>query len=107
MAYLAVSALALASFFGVNLGHPLNLNKRAISWGPCQTNFSSEVPVECSTLEVPLDWTEKETSRTLNLDLLRVRATQQQSRGSILFNPGGPGGLGTAHVATQATNINR
>ncbi len=50
---------------------------------------------QCRTVTVPQDWNHKETGRTFGISVIRVRATSQQNRiGSLLVNPGGPGGSG-------------
>jgi pimeloyl-ACP methyl ester carboxylesterase len=47
---------------------------------------------ECTTLEVPLDWDDPD-GETIELAIARVPATNQDKRlGSLLVNPGGPGG---------------
>jgi hypothetical protein len=60
-----------------------------INWFSCTQNAS--LPVSCGTLAVPLDYTDKSCNRTLNLQLLKFNASKQPAKGSILFNPGGPG----------------
>ncbi|MCP4084104.1 MAG: alpha/beta hydrolase [Actinomycetia bacterium] len=57
-------------------------------WRPCDT-------MECSTLTVPLVH-DGDDDRTINLALIRLPTTgPADSRvGSVLFNPGGPGGSG-------------
>jgi hypothetical protein len=62
----------------------------SLQWGPCELREETELPVECAKLPVPLDYT-NETAGTIDLDLIRVQALKQPSRGSILLNFGGPG----------------
>lgn len=63
-----------------------------LQWAKCNGFDDSTVPVDCSSLDVPLDYTDSEPgSRTLRLDLLRAPAPKQPSRGSVLVNFGGPG----------------
>jgi hypothetical protein len=47
--------------------------------------------LDCGALQVPLDYTEPSSNATLHLELAKVPALIQPSRGSILFNFGGPG----------------
>jgi pimeloyl-ACP methyl ester carboxylesterase len=63
-----------------------------IAWQPCPT---AELPTrECGTLTVPLDYDEP-AGPTIDLAVARVPATDQAHRiGSLITNPGGPGGSG-------------
>ncbi|KAH6658265.1 TAP-like protein-domain-containing protein [Truncatella angustata] len=60
-----------------------------INWGPCA--FNGTLPIECGSLAVPLDYTDSSAHETLSLALVKVPAINAPSRGSILFNFGGPG----------------
>ncbi|KAH9883329.1 TAP-like protein-domain-containing protein [Xylariomycetidae sp. FL2044] len=60
-----------------------------IEWGPC--SFEGSLPIECGTLAVPLDYADASSNRTLDLSLVKAAAIHQPSKGSILFNFGGPG----------------
>jgi pimeloyl-ACP methyl ester carboxylesterase len=53
--------------------------------------------VECALLTVPLDY-EKPTGKTLELAVLKVPA-QGKRIGSLVVNPGGPGGSGVNYAA--------
>ncbi|KAI8964159.1 alpha/beta-hydrolase [Daldinia sp. FL1419] len=84
------SALQL-SFITLSIAQPLGTSK--LQWGPCnKTEVPADVPVECSVLMVPLDYTESNSSEKLQLDLVKVPAPIQPSKGSILLDFGGPGG---------------
>lgn len=72
-----------------------------IQWGTCTDNFGSLLPVDCGTLLVPLDYTVT-SNETYTLDLLRVPATVQPAKGSIVLNFGGPGEVGRATLAGYA-----
>lgn len=77
----------------------------AIKWGqPCVVD-AGEVPIECGTLVVPLDYTNKSDSRTVNLELLRFKATQEPFKGSILTHWGGPGPSGREDFVAFAPRI--
>ncbi|KAI1413422.1 alpha/beta-hydrolase [Hypoxylon sp. FL1857] len=79
------------SFLTLSLAQPYGTS--TLQWGPCnETEVPSDVPVQCSTLLVPLDYTEPNSNETLQLDLVKVLAPVKPSKGSILFNFGGPGG---------------
>ncbi|MGR4850175.1 alpha/beta hydrolase [Streptomyces sp. LARHCF252] len=64
-----------------------------IAWAPCESP-SGEGSFECATVEVPVDWKRPNGAR-FDLALARHRATDPARRiGSLLVNPGGPGGSG-------------
>jgi pimeloyl-ACP methyl ester carboxylesterase len=49
----------------------------------------------CRTVQVPQDWNAKDNGLTMGISVIRVRAGDQRDRiGSLLVNPGGPGGSG-------------
>ncbi|GAM42077.1 hypothetical protein TCE0_043f15723 [Talaromyces pinophilus] len=73
-----------------------------VQWGTCTDNFGSLLPVDCGTLLVPLDYTVT-SNETYTLDLLRVPATIQPAKGSIVLNFGGPGEVGRSTLAGYAT----
>jgi pimeloyl-ACP methyl ester carboxylesterase len=59
-----------------------------LAWTDCTDGF------QCSTLQVPLDYTRPE-GRDISLALIRKPVTDPSRRiGSLLMNPGGPGGSG-------------
>ncbi|MEY4508406.1 MAG: hypothetical protein RLZZ450_528 [Pseudomonadota bacterium] len=62
-----------------------------ISWTRCDTSY------ECATLKVPVDYGDAE-SGTLSLALKR-KVARGQRIGSLLINPGGPGGSGVDILA--------
>ncbi len=72
--------------------------KSQIAWTPCELDGAT-VPVSCGTLSVPLDYTDSHSNATLALELRRIPAAHSPSRGSILFNFGGPGDTGFVDVA--------
>ncbi|KAL3469561.1 TAP-like protein-domain-containing protein [Aspergillus californicus] len=67
-----------------------------IHWrGPCNltnaTGMSESASLICGTLEVPLDYTDSQSNKTLTLDLAKWPATKKPTAEPILFNFGGPG----------------
>ncbi|KOV76955.1 hypothetical protein ADL03_42155 [Nocardia sp. NRRL S-836] len=85
---------------------------QALSWGACQpyaTDAKSKglferEGIQCARLYVPLDY-EKPDIGTITIALLRRPAAEQQRRvGSLVVNPGGPGGSGMTHVANMQPN---
>lgn len=69
-------------------------------WGKCER--AEYQGAECATIEVPLKWNDPEGA-TLSLLLTRVPATGDDKKGSLLLNPGGPGGSGAEHVASYGS----
>ena len=62
-----------------------------ISWSKCYASFG---PFECGTVQVPLDYGQPKGA-AISLAVVRLPATDPQHRiGSLLLNPGGPGGSG-------------
>lgn len=71
-----------------------------IQWSPCgDLGYNETVELDCSSLAVPLDYTEPDSGETLDLQVLRIPATKQPSKGSVFFNFGGPGSSGIAEMA--------
>ncbi len=64
-----------------------------IDWEPCDTNDKHD----CGFLTVPVDHAEPQ-GETIELALLRVPASGSRV-GSLVVNPGGPGGRGTTYAA--------
>lgn len=63
-----------------------------LDWQPCGRD-------ECTYLKVPMDYT-RPTGRQLQLAVLKVPAQQPARRiGSLVVNPGGPGGSGVDYAA--------
>ncbi|KAK1566209.1 uncharacterized protein LY79DRAFT_584920 [Colletotrichum navitas] len=91
---LASPLLAHAVFTGANL------DPGQINWQPC-SEFNSTELIQCAHLTIPLDYTELESNKTLQLQLLRVPALRQPSKGSILFNFGGPSVAGRPSLASS------
>lgn len=66
-----------------------------LDWGPCSDAGLSSGGFECATLDVPMD-REDASAGSFRLALARHRSTgtAEQRIGSLIFNPGGPGGSG-------------
>jgi pimeloyl-ACP methyl ester carboxylesterase len=55
----------------------------------------SSITFDCATIQVPQDWANPSDGKTFHIALIRARSTRQSSRiGSLVVNPGGPGGSG-------------
>lgn len=59
---------------------------------------------QCATLTVPLDYADPE-GETLELSVLRNLATGPDPLGSLVVNPGGPGGSGVDYAARAASAV--
>jgi pimeloyl-ACP methyl ester carboxylesterase len=68
----------------------------APKWGPCDDYKKlPNITLECGTMTVPQDWNNLALNRTFDIALLRARSVGQRQRiGSLMLNPGGPGGSG-------------
>lgn len=67
---------------------PGRYHARLTKWKGCHGRF------QCATLVVPLDW-QKPDGQTIDLAVIRLRHQGNDRRiGSVVFNPGGPGGSG-------------
>jgi pimeloyl-ACP methyl ester carboxylesterase len=65
-----------------------------LDWQECEERELRAPGVTCATLEVPLDYDDP-SGDTIELALLRQEASDPDERiGSLLVNPGGPGGSG-------------
>ncbi len=62
---------------------------QTLTWSRCQSSF------ECATIEVPLDYDDPGAGQ-VSVDLIRLKA--RNARGSLLLNPGGPGGSGIEYA---------
>ncbi|KAI0893058.1 TAP-like protein-domain-containing protein [Annulohypoxylon nitens] len=78
-------------------------DKSGIQWGPCKLNTT--LPVQCAKLPVPLDYTTTNSSKILNLDLIKYPAQKQPKRGSIILNFGGPGQDGLNSMLSYAETM--
>lgn len=71
-----------------------------INWQPCGEDAPG---VDCATIEVPLDYA-RPHGKKIHIGLARRPATDQAHRiGSVLVDPGGPGGSGVAFVMSGDT----
>jgi pimeloyl-ACP methyl ester carboxylesterase len=71
---------------------------KPLGWTGCGDGF------ECAKLTVPLDYA-RPASGTIDVGVIRLKASKQSKRiGSLLLNPGGPGGSGV-EFARQARSL--
>ena len=74
--------------------------QQKIAWAKC---FGG--PFQCGTLQVPLDY-DQPSGATIGIGLTRLPATDPEHRiGSLLINPGGPGGPGAAFIVEAGQEL--
>ena len=62
-----------------------------INWQSCPGAAAGDT-VRCGQLAIPIDWANPSASKTTQIQLARLPATQPSQRiGTLFFNPGGPG----------------
>lgn len=88
----------------------------SVAWHDCadearkvaRSGLPSGVTFSCGTVSVPQDWAtatdgKPADGRTFELSLIRIRSKKQANRiGSLLMNPGGPGGSGVEFAVLTA-----
>ncbi|HET9257714.1 MAG TPA: alpha/beta hydrolase [Pseudonocardiaceae bacterium] len=86
---------------------------QSLSWGGC-TSFAessrdrktfADPDLQCARLTVPLDYANPD-GKIIKVGLLRRPASDQAHRiGSLVINPGGPGGSGTSAAASLVDQV--
>ncbi len=77
----------------------------AADWRPCTDVAEkaigqrppSNVSYDCATVKVPQDWAHSDDGKTFDVKMLRARSERfdpNDNKGSLVINPGGPGGSG-------------
>lgn len=109
---LLVAAFGLLSAIPAGLGQVSAQTPVAgLSWTPCPSATSgaatptatADSGLECASLQVPLDYADP-GGEQITIGLNRLPARDPAKRiGSLIFNPGGPGGPGSIIVALQAS----
>lgn len=83
----------------------------SVEWSECEFDWVAQgsnpfkLPIQCGTLEVPLDYTDDGNEETLRLDLVKIPATKEPILGSMLYNPGGPGTSGVEVCIANAQDL--
>ncbi|MGL4177859.1 MAG: alpha/beta fold hydrolase, partial [Dermatophilaceae bacterium] len=73
----------------------------AIDWQPCPDAEG----VQCATVELPTDYDDPKAGTT-TVALAKLPAADPDTKiGSVLFNPGGPGGSGVETIKNQGTGF--
>jgi pimeloyl-ACP methyl ester carboxylesterase len=95
----ALTVIALALFSTVSYMQsrpetPTSLSAyyaQELQWQSCYEDY------ECADLLVPIDYTNLKTG-TFDISVLKYRTTNKKKLGSLIVNPGGPGGSGVDYA---------
>lgn len=108
---LALAATAVAAATAVPGSSVVAATPDTVRWEPCSEKAASEraasekaalPPLECSTLEVPLDYRDPD-GRQIEIAISRLASKEpSKRRGVLLTNPGGPGITGLGYPAVLA-----
>jgi pimeloyl-ACP methyl ester carboxylesterase len=81
----------------------------AARWTPCPEVSPRKLPnvtFDCATVKVPQDWAAPGDGKTFDIAMVRARAAGQRDRlGSLVVNPGGPGGSGIELAVYLAASL--
>ncbi|MDQ8706418.1 alpha/beta hydrolase [Streptomyces sp. LHD-70] len=69
--------------------------KTGIDWKDCPADWGLAKPVQCGWVSVPLDYGNPHGKQIkIAVDRARSTGTKSERQGSLIYNPGGPGGSG-------------
>jgi pimeloyl-ACP methyl ester carboxylesterase len=91
---LTLITLSIAAYTQSQPDYPKTLSgyyAQEIDWKSCNQDF------QCATLAVPIDY-EKLSTGTFEIALLKHEARTSKKIGSLIVNPGGPGGSGVDYA---------
>ncbi|RPD63519.1 alpha/beta-hydrolase [Lentinus tigrinus ALCF2SS1-6] len=74
-----------------------------ISWGPCDSSITNDTSLACGFFDVPLDYHDV-SAGTARLAVIKASGTGHR-RGSLFFNPGGPGISGVQRLAQNKDTL--
>lgn len=96
--------MSLASAAGTHAQTPV----ASLEWGPCAADAgagAADPGLECASLQVPLDYNDP-GGEQISIGMNRLPARDPQQRiGSLIFNPGGPGGEASPLIALEAAGV--
>ncbi|MFH8350147.1 alpha/beta hydrolase [Streptomyces sp. NPDC018045] len=69
--------------------------EKGIDWQACPADWGLKAPIQCGYVTVPVDYA-KPGGRTIEIAVDRIGNTggKKERQGSLIYNPGGPGGSG-------------
>lgn len=77
----------------------------ALDWSSCGGAAGELIDLECATLVVPLDYDDPD-GELIDIAVARTASADRDMRiGSLVFNPGGPGGSGIEFLTSAATVV--
>jgi pimeloyl-ACP methyl ester carboxylesterase len=98
----AVSGAAVAALLLTFGAGPAAAAPAKIAWSKCFAQFG---PFQCGSLQVPLDY-DQPNGTTISLSVVKLPATDPRHRiGSLLLNPGGPGGSGVDYAVFAGPSL--
>ncbi|MDI3404650.1 alpha/beta hydrolase [Streptomyces cavernicola] len=69
--------------------------KTGVDWKDCPADWGLAKPVQCGWVSVPLDYSKPNGKQIkLAVDRAKSTGTADERQGSLVYNPGGPGGSG-------------
>ncbi|WP_314173686.1 alpha/beta hydrolase [Streptomyces winkii] len=80
--------------------------KEGVDWKDCPKDWGIEKPIQCGFVTVPVDYADP-SGRTIKIAVDRAKSTggEKDRQGSLVYNPGGPGGSGMS-FPTRVTDDN-
>ncbi|MCH6158918.1 alpha/beta hydrolase [Streptomyces marispadix] len=80
--------------------------KEGVDWKDCPKDWGIEKPVQCGFVTVPVDYADPD-GRKIKIAVDRAKSTggKDDRQGSLIYNPGGPGGSGMS-FPTRVTRDN-
>jgi pimeloyl-ACP methyl ester carboxylesterase len=95
---IVISLGLLATLVGCEAGsekaaRPLDRFVKPLEWAPCTGEDAPEAPFECATMTAPLDY-KNVKGETIDIAMIRIPASEAETKGVVLTNPGGPGASG-------------
>jgi pimeloyl-ACP methyl ester carboxylesterase len=69
--------------------------REGVDWKDCPADWGLQAPIQCGHVTVPVDYAHPD-GKTIDIAVDRARSTggKDEHQGSLLYNPGGPGGSG-------------
>ncbi|MBZ4015512.1 alpha/beta hydrolase [Streptomyces purpurogeneiscleroticus] len=69
--------------------------KAGIDWQTCPKDWGLDAPIQCGFVTVPVDYAKPDGKKIkIAVDRARSTGTKDERQGSLIYNPGGPGGSG-------------